>query len=359
MWSWDNPEHLTKLETQVYSGAISDLEWDPENKKLVVAGDGSGILVKCITWDTGNSAGEMVGHTKKVLSVAYRPARPYRIMSGGEDMKPQFFAGPPFKLDHSMTTVHSNFVNCVRYSPDANHVVSVSSDKKIQLYDGKTGEPTTDIVNAHAGGIYSVAWSPDSKQFITASADKTVKLWNAETLACEETFTISEDPQVGDMQVAVLWNSSFMVSVSLNGNVNILNRASPGAPERALQSQQVAITCMRINPASKTLYTGSFDGVICARNLAGSGEATRLKGTDKRNLCGGAHSGKVVGMAVVTGEVVSAGEGHTNSLTLKHPVIHHIPSRAAPYCSHHSLEFFDVCIGLIFYAADALWMLSA
>ena len=77
----------------------------------------------------------------------------------------------------------------------------MSSDKKIQMYDGKTGLATMDVPNAHLMGIYSVAFSPDSSHFITASADKTVKLWNAEILVCEQTLSMSSDPQINDAQV--------------------------------------------------------------------------------------------------------------------------------------------------------------
>ena len=108
---------------------------------------------------------------------------------------------PPFKLDHSDNSAHSNFVNCVRYSPDGNRCVSVSSDKKIQMYDGKTGLATMDVPNAHSMDIYSIAFSPDSSHFITTSADKTVKLWNAETLVCEQTLSMSSDPLINDAQV--------------------------------------------------------------------------------------------------------------------------------------------------------------
>ena len=38
VWSWDNPEHLTKLETSVFAGAVQDLDWDMESKKIVAAG---------------------------------------------------------------------------------------------------------------------------------------------------------------------------------------------------------------------------------------------------------------------------------------------------------------------------------
>lgn len=63
---------------------------------------------------------------------------------------------------------HSNFVNCVRFSPDGSKCISVSSDKKGVLYDGKTGEIIGKLSqeNGHTSSIYAVSWSPDSKKVI-------------------------------------------------------------------------------------------------------------------------------------------------------------------------------------------------
>ena len=97
VWAWDNPEHILKVEVQVFAGAIKDIQWDGESKRIVVVGAGSNIKTKCVMWDTGNAVGEMVGHQKTVLSVAYRQQRPFRIFTGGEDFKCVFYKGPPFK----------------------------------------------------------------------------------------------------------------------------------------------------------------------------------------------------------------------------------------------------------------------
>ena len=57
---------------------------------------------------------------------------------------------------------HSNFINCVRFSPDGSHFCSVGSDKKAILFDGKTGERVGYLGDpakkeAHSGGIYGVS----------------------------------------------------------------------------------------------------------------------------------------------------------------------------------------------------------
>lgn len=60
---------------------------------------------------------------------------------------------------------HSNFVNCIRFSPDGSKLISVSSDKKGIIYDGKTGETLGELSSedGHTGSIYAVSWNADSK----------------------------------------------------------------------------------------------------------------------------------------------------------------------------------------------------
>jgi WD40 repeat protein len=306
VWSWDNPEHLTKLELPAFAAAVYDLDWDYESKKIVVCGDGSGVLVKCFTWDTGNSAGEMLGHNKRVLSVSYKPSRPFRVMSGGEDMRTVFYQGPPFKMDHTNPT-HSNFVNCVRFAPNGSKVVSVGTDKKIQVYDGATGQPTIDVANAHDGGIYGVAFSPDSSRFVTASADKTLKVWGADSASLITPLTVSSDPQLGDAQVSVIWHKENIVAVSLNGLVNLYSVDSPSAPVASIAAHQTAVTAVAVDPANDTMYTGSLEGVMIHRDISGDNVGQRIVGTDKRNVSNAAHGSKVVGIAITEEHVVSVG----------------------------------------------------
>ena len=80
----------------------------------MVVGAGSNIKTKCVMWDTGNAVGEMVGHQKTVLSVAYRATETLQNLHGRRRFKCVFYKGPPFKLDHSCTE-HTNYVNQVCY----------------------------------------------------------------------------------------------------------------------------------------------------------------------------------------------------------------------------------------------------
>ena len=50
-------------------------------------------------WDSGSSVGTVSGHSKAINSVDYKPTRPFRICTAGEDTDVGFFEGPPFKLN--------------------------------------------------------------------------------------------------------------------------------------------------------------------------------------------------------------------------------------------------------------------
>lgn len=80
-----------------------------------------------------------------------------------------------WKFTFDICRGHSNFANCVRFSPDGSKFITVSSDKKGIIYDGKTGEKLGELSpeDGHKGSIYAVSWSPDSKQASVC----TVELW--------------------------------------------------------------------------------------------------------------------------------------------------------------------------------------
>ena len=57
-------------------------------------------------WDSGSSVGEISGHSKLVNAIDYRPTRPFRVVTAGEDKQVGWYEGPPFKLK-TMIQVHT------------------------------------------------------------------------------------------------------------------------------------------------------------------------------------------------------------------------------------------------------------
>lgn len=233
-------------------------------------------------WDSGSTVGDFDGHSKRVLSCTFKPTRPFRIVTCGEDFLLNFYEGPPFKFKLSQRE-HSNFVNCVRYSPDGNKFISVSSDKKGILYDGKTGEKIGELSkeDGHNGSIYAVSWGPDSKQVLTVSADKTAKIWDImedgngkvnRTLACPGSGGLD------DMLVGCLWQNDHLVTISLGGTITLYTTSDLDKPPISFSGHMknvCALTCSRQND-EKIILSGSYDGHI-VRWIQGIGYGGKLE----------------------------------------------------------------------------------
>mmetsp|Transcript_12954 Transcript_12954/g.12586 ORF Transcript_12954/g.12586 Transcript_12954/m.12586 type:complete len:283 (-) Transcript_12954:1510-2358(-) len=89
VWSYDNEEHLCKLElSSALVGPIRDIGWDMDSKRicLVEEGDAGASCCKVIQWDTGvNCCSEPIGkHLRhRASSCSFKPNRPMRLVTGG------------------------------------------------------------------------------------------------------------------------------------------------------------------------------------------------------------------------------------------------------------------------------------
>lgn len=231
VWSFDNEDRTTQLKSRALSGAIRDIDWTFDSKRIAIVGEGKKTFAHVFIWNTGTQVGEIIGHSKMILSVHFRPSRPFKVVTGSEDFKSNFYTGPPFRFGLTNSN-HQNYVNCVRYSPTSNEYVSVSSDKTMRIYEGKTGKEIGIFEKGHKGSIYQLSWSPKGDQLLTASADKTVRLWDLKSKKCTQTFTF-QDKSIDYMQVGVNWckKTGQAVTLSLNGNLNVLDFKNPKAPK--------------------------------------------------------------------------------------------------------------------------------
>lgn len=70
-----------------------------------------------------------------------------------------------------------------------------------------------------------------------------------------------------DQQVSCLWQGKNLLSVSLSGFINYLDESDNKKPIKVIKGHNKSITAMTIkkDPGSNhnTIYTGSFDGVVC------------------------------------------------------------------------------------------------
>ncbi len=286
IWDTTQKEHILKYEYQPLSGKINDIAWSPDSKRIAVCGKGRENYGAVFLWDSGSSVGQVDGHSKDINSIDYKPTRPFRLITGSEDMSSVFYEGPPFKYKYQHRA-HSNFVNTVRFSPDGNFYATGGSDGKLFLYSGKEGELVCEIVDgakAHSGGIYGVCWSPDSTRILTASADKSAKLWDADTKQLITKFELGT--AIEDQQLSCLWQGEYMLTVSLSGYINYLDKNNPSTPARIIKGHNKNITAMTLSQSSKTVYSAGLDNKSLCWDVE-TGDCVETKGKGHSNMVNG------------------------------------------------------------------------
>lgn len=281
---------IVKGDYPVINGRINDIAWDADSQRVIAVGNGKERYGHAFTWDSGNTVGEISGHSAQINAVTIRPVRPYRAATVSDDSAMVFYHGPPFRFEASVRGHHTNFVRDVKYSPDGQFIVSVGSDRAIVLYDGKTGEFSKKIGEGeHHGSIFAVSWI-DNTQFVTSSGDSSVKLWNVDGSL---TKTWSFEKSLGTHQVGVVATKNYVISLSMSGDLNYLSTDSD-TPVKVVKGHQKSITSSLITKDG--LFTGSYDGRISKWNLA-TGEASAEIG----------HTNLVVGMTSTESAIYTAG----------------------------------------------------
>ncbi|KAK2867929.1 hypothetical protein FQN49_003328 [Arthroderma sp. PD_2] len=285
---------VTKGEYFIVSGRINDLAWDGDSQRIIAVGEGKQRFGHCITADSGNTVGEITGHSQVINSVSIRQQRPLRAATAGDDRTMVFYHGAPFKYNTGVRDKHNNYIYGVAFSPNGENLVSVGGDRRIWMYDGKTGEAKGQIGEGeHKGSIFGVSWASDSRRFVTASADRTVKLWDVEHGKVVQNWTLGEEGATGvaDQQVGVVWPSGrsdgLTISLSLSGTLNYLVEGTE-APAKRVEGHQKNITALssRESCPSDTFWTGSYDGRVCQWNLS-DGAAQTTQGSGHKSYVAG------------------------------------------------------------------------
>lgn len=270
VWGWSREDESSPIETtvksefQVLAGPITDISWDFEGRRLCVVGEGRDKFGVFISWDSGNSLGEISGHSQRINACHFKQSRPMRAITVGDDGAVVFYQGPPFKFSTSDRVHHDQgkFIRDVQFSPgNGDYAVTVGYDRKIVCFDGKTGEFLRYIEDEKngeqiEGGIFALSWI-DEDLFVTASADACLRVWSAKSSELIQKWSFS-GTAVGNQQVGVVAaNEGQIISLSLDGTLNFFQLGKESLI-KTIKGHNKGITALAVNP----LISGSYDGRI-------------------------------------------------------------------------------------------------
>eukprot|EP00339_Tiarina_fusa_P021783 CAMPEP_0117005694 /NCGR_PEP_ID=MMETSP0472-20121206/6208_1 /TAXON_ID=693140 ORGANISM="Tiarina fusus, Strain LIS" /NCGR_SAMPLE_ID=MMETSP0472 /ASSEMBLY_ACC=CAM_ASM_000603 /LENGTH=667 /DNA_ID=CAMNT_0004706987 /DNA_START=91 /DNA_END=2094 /DNA_ORIENTATION=+ len=339
VWALDHEEHLCKLDIQGLSSAIWDISWDGESKRIAFAGDrldNNSECTKALQWDTGVTQGNLYQHMKgKSCAVAFKPNRPFRVVTGGrEDGKLHFHKGPPFvKLpvdgDKPCETAHSKSINCVRYTSNGELVASVGGDKNLCVYDGKDLELKCKKEGVHTGTIYACAWASDNKSLITASADGTCKLFEVSSdgssitekhvwkVAEKQLGKPCEKAPKGGMQLGCAFaGGTVPVSVSTNNQLAVLPMPGASGDIEIITGHNAPIGAIAFDHDGGFFYTGDSDGILCKWDFKKIKALERVVPADNKDLSYQTHGGAINGMTILKdSQLLSVGWDDTGYYT--------------------------------------------
>jgi WD40 repeat protein len=262
-----NADMVVMMNTKPLNGAIKDISWSDDEERMIVVGEGRNQMANVFSTKGGNSIGTMSGHEKTILTCSFKPSRPFRIASGAMDGLVNFYEGPPFKFGHSVSGIHTGNITCVRYSPNAELIATVSSGTDVWLLDGKTGEKVRAVPTNHKGTIYSVEWSADSARVVTASADKTIKVHRVND--GEQMLSVDFGKALPAMQLGACFTSDGIMSFSLSGDINLVD-GETGAVARVLHGHATNVKGVAaVAGGGKTVSIGA-DGKALLWDAAGA-----------------------------------------------------------------------------------------
>jgi len=214
---------------------------------------------------TGNTTRRFVGHSKDVMSVAFS-ADHRQIVSGSRDRNINLW-NTLGQCKYSLNEKgHSDWVSCVRFSPNANTPVVVSGgwDKAVKVWNLNQCKIRYDLLG-HTGYVNTVTVSPDGSLCASGGKDGAAMLWDLNEGRHLSTL------EAGDVINALCFSPTrYWLCAATAGTIKIwdleskicVDELKPDFPERS--SKAVPIQCISLawSADGQTLFAGYTDNTV-------------------------------------------------------------------------------------------------
>ena len=172
---------------------------------------------------------------------------------------------------------HTDWVRCVKLSPDGLKIASASDDGTAAIWDAESGQRLL-VLRGHGGPcVICVGWSPDGKRVASGGVDKLIVIWDAAT-----------GTQIMKLQghsavvTCVLFGAetSILVSASYDGTIVVwgLGEGGEATVKRTLRGHTGAVTSISLSPHGTYMASASDDKSVRLWEVATGQQGRVLKG---------------------------------------------------------------------------------
>ena len=193
--TWQLPDGaVARLGKGRIRGTDRTVAYSPDGRSLAVA---SSIGIYLYDVATFRELALFTGHTDWIDCVVFSPDGTM-LASGAADRTVKLW-DIATRTNIATFEGHTDRLESVAFSPDGKILASGARDNTIKLWDVETGEDIATL-EGHTSPVYSVSFSPDGKTLASGSEDDTVRLWDVETRENIATY---------DVLTARVWSVAF------------------------------------------------------------------------------------------------------------------------------------------------------